>query len=302
MAITENLRDLSLGNNIQRQVTLDLVKVIPVDNEGDEVYATTATTTATSKIGTGGTISPSFLRQFKAGFAKSSGFKTPPFTVTSGSNDKLQVSIDGSTFREITLSPGIGLSGEDIADDLQTKLNALALTGGAEQGKQGFLNVLVEFKDNRFHIISGTVSDTYTGVGKSSVLVNSGTNDVSATLGFDIPVESEVLATKRPTETKLATGYVSGTTLDVESVSDFQAGQAFTITDGANREYFIAAAIGSGDITISGSGLVNDYVAGSVVQKIFERDPSSDLASPYEDVDALIRFQLRMLANQISFS
>ena len=115
-------------------------------------------------------------------------------------------------------------------------------------------------------------------------------------------VESETLSSKRAAETILVSAYPSGTQLNVESTSDFNEKEAFTITDGTNREYFIAAAISGSYITISGSGLENTYAADSIVQRIFERDPSAELATPYETVDELIRFQLRSMANQIDFS
>jgi len=202
MAITETVRDLEQNPNVTRTVTLDLQSVIPLDSEGDEKYVTSATpqTTAVSKI-SGGSITPIFLQEFKAGYSKSSGFKNPPFTVDSSAN-KLQISIDGSSYSTITLSSGIGLSGEDVAEDLQTKISAEAGTGETHEGNLGFLNALVEFKDSRFRIYSGTISNTYTGTAKSSVSVVPATSgDASVLLGFDMPIESETLSSKRPTET-----------------------------------------------------------------------------------------------------
>jgi hypothetical protein len=305
MAINETVRDLDVNPNVTKTVTLDLQKIIPTDTEGDEIYVTSAST-ATSVISKidGAALDPIFLREFKAGYAKSSGQANPPYTITS-SGSQLQLSIDGSLFREITLTEGFGLSGDDVADDMQSKIAALGGSGGLEEGNLGFLNATVEFKNGRFRIVSGTVSNTYVGVGKSSVKVISGSLDASASLGFDIPVESETISTKRPTETKLVADYTAGgATLNVESVDDYSVGQAFTITDGSNREYFVASAISGAttEMTISGSGLANDYGTGSIVQKVFERDPDSELASPYEDIDALIRFQLRSLANQADFT
>jgi len=305
MAISEQVRDLDVNPNVTKTVTLDLQSIIPVDNEGDEVYVTSAVTTAVSKITGSANITPIFLREFKAGYSKSSGFQTPPFDIDSSNGNTLRISIDGSSYYSITLTSGSGLSGEDIADDLQTKISALGGSGGAAEGDLGFLNALVEYSENRFKITSGTVSNTYTGVGKSSVLVISGTSDdASSSLGFDIPTESESLSAKQATETQLATSYTSGVVLNVVDVDDYQAGEAFTITDGENREYFVASGIDTGntEITIAESGLNNTYAAGSIVQRIFERDTTADLASPYEDIDALVRFQLRSIANQIDFT
>ena len=303
MAINETVRNLDVNPNVTKTVTLDLQKIIPTDTEGDEIYVTSAATTATSQFA-GATVNTSFLREFKAGYSKSSGQANGPFTIDA-SNNELRVQIDGSLPTAITLSQGTGLTAEDIANDLQTQISAQAGVGGSREGNLGYLNATVEFRNGRFRIISGTVSNTYTGVGKSSVTVLSGANDATPTLGFYLPVESEALSAKSPTETVLVTTYSGGDpNLNVESVDGFAVGEAFTISDGTNREYFVASGIDSGStlLGVSGSGLANTYSGGAIVQRIYERDPDSQLASPYEDIDALIRFQLRSIANQLDYT
>jgi hypothetical protein len=305
MAINELVRDLDLAPNVTRTVTLDLQSVIPVDNEGDEIYVTTATTTAVSKI-TGASITPIFLREFKVGYCKSSSFKNPPFTIQAGANS-LRISIDGSSYYPITLSSGIGLSGEDVADDMQVQISALGGVDASAEGDLGFLNALVEFSENRFKITSGTVSNTYTGVGKSSVSVLPAlTDDASVILGFNIPTESEALSSQIAKETILSvafSGSLNETELNVVDVDTYATGHAFTITDGVNREYFVATDVdsGLGTLTVTSGSIANDYQPGAIVQRIFERDATGELASPYKDVDELVRFQLRSIANQIQF-
>lgn len=303
MAITETIRDVENYPTKTKTVTLDLQKIVPIDNEGDEVYVVSAApgTGSTNKVG-GGAINPIFMREFKAGFARSSGFVNPPFTITS-SNKNIRVSIDGSTYREIALEEGTGLTGDDIAADMQAKINALASVGGLEAGKVEFLSATVEFKNNKFAIVSGSISNTYTGVGKSSVkLLPGATNDISSTIGFNIYFNSEDLSGIQVSQTVLTSGYTSGTTLNVSSSTGLVAGNAFMLTDGTNKEYFVASGISTAVIEISGTGLANAYASGSLVQKIFERDPDSELASPYEDMDSLTRFALRSIANQTDFS
>jgi hypothetical protein len=298
MAINENVKDLVVNPARTRVVTLDLQKVIPVDTEGDEIYILNAAGTNLPKKG-GGTVDPIYLREFKAGYARSSGFKIPPFTITP-SNNTLQVSLDGSAFQAIELSSGAGLSGENVATDLQSKLNAVSGTNGYDLS---FLNATVEFKNNKFLVVAGSVSNSYTGLGKSSVAVTSGaSNDVSADLGFDYYHSSEVLSSSYPVETEVSVDYPgSGTTLQVVNTLGLSGGQAFMVTDGSNKEYFIADSVGIGTITLK-SELDSAYSAGSVVQKIFERDPDGNLASPYDDVDSMVRFTLRAVANQIDFT
>lgn len=300
MAINETIKDLINYPNKSKTVTLDIQKVIPVDNEGDEVYVISATP-GTGVTRSGG-INPVFVRDFKAGFARSSGLKEPPFTIASG-NNAIRISLDGSAYQPIVLASGIGLSGDSIALDIQDKLEALGAYGQAQANNVAFLNATVEFKNNRFSILTGSVSNTYVGTGKSSVAVLDGLLSGGATtLGFDIPITSESIASQSPTQVYVSSPYVSGTTLNISSSNGLSPGQAFMVTDGTSKEYFVAQSVGVGTLAISGAGLANDYAAGSLVQKIFERDPVSDVASPYTRADDIIKFALRAVANQIDFA
>lgn len=304
MAITEIVRDLENYPIKIKYVTLDLQKVVPIDNEGDEVYVLSVsggTGSFTSKID-GTTILPIFVRDYKCGYFKSSGFKNGPFVVASGT-DTFSISIDGSTYHDITLAHGTGLTGNDIAADMESKITALAASGAAEAGNLEFLNATVDFIENRFWFVAGSLSNTYTGIGKSSVLVSSGSsNNCTSLLGLDLGVSSEALSAKVPVETQVSISYSGGGTLNVLATTDLAAYNAFSIYDGVNRDYFVASGIDVGVIGILGSGLNHNYATGAVVQKIFERDPSGSLASPYENVDGLTRFLVRSIANQINFA
>jgi len=299
MYITETVRDLENYPAKSKTVTLDLQKVMPADTEGDEVYVITSTPgVGISKIG-GGTINPIFVRDYKAGFFKSSGKINPPFTVTSGVNT-FNISIDGSPSVAIILTSGTGLTGEAIASDMQTQINALAASGTVS-GNLSFLNATAEFVNNSFLITAGSISNTYVGVGRSSVAITGGTtNDISVLLGLDKGTSSERLSSQRPLETVLTSSYTTGTSLAVGATSDFAAGQAFTITDGANREYFVASGIASSSITLH-YALTNSYASGSVIQRIFERDPN-EAVTPYNSIDDIVKFALRSITNQIDFS
>jgi len=302
MAITTTIRDLENFPSVSKTVTLDQVSVVPVDNEGDEIYVLSATPGAgVVKLG-GGTISPVFVRDFKAGYLRSSGLKNPPFTV-SASNNTLRISIDGGTLRAITLTSGNNLSGANVASDLQAQINALAAVGGLEALNNSYLSATVKFLNNKFLIVSGSISNTFTGVGRSSMQVLAGlTNDASVTLGLNIVSSSENIAALQAVETSLSSTYSSGGTLNVTASVGLVAGDAFMITNGTNKEYFVASGVTVSTIGISGSGLVNTYSGGSLVQKIFERDANADLASPYTTVDELTRFALRSIANQVNFA
>jgi hypothetical protein len=303
MAISETVKDIELNPSVSKTATLDMDKVVLVDSEGDEKYVLTCTTTATA---TGGaTIADIYIRDFKMGYSKSSGFKNAPFTISS-TNNTLQISIDGSDAQSITLDEGTGLNGDDVAADLQSKIAALAAAAAVEEGNLSFLNCTVVFEDGRFVIMSGSVSNTYTGTGKSSVVVTAGaTNDASITLGFNIPTESETLSSKRAAESTLSSSFTaSGITLTLNSVEDMNSAEAYTITDGTNREYFMVETVtsGSNTLTVTSGAVTNSYASGSIVQRLFERDSSAPLASPLEDIDAIYRFGLKSLNNQMDFT
>lgn len=303
MAINETTQDAINNPGNTKTVTLDITKQVFADSEGDEQYALALSTTATNKI-TAGSIASTYIRDFKVGYCKSKKV-AGPFNINSSQNT-LRISIDGSALRSVTLTSGIGLTPNDIVNDLQSKISALAGTGGLEQGNLGFLNADVEFMEGRFRILSGSVSDSLTGIAKSSVAVSSGlSGDVTSYLGFNIPIQSENLASKTSAETTTVSGFTaSGSSVAVESVIGYNSGEAFTITDGQVREYFIATAITSGNstITVASGTLLQNYAAGSVVQRIFEKDPDSSIAGALHTVDDIMRFSLKNTVNQIDYT
>jgi len=300
MALTENIRDLINYPSVTKTVTLDLQKIIPIDEEGDEKYVLYSAAGTGSVDVNGDAIGKIYIRNFKAGYARSSGKKNSPFNVTSGSKT-FRISIDGSSYENITLNEGNGLTGETVSDDMQNKINALYST--TQSGNLAFLNATVEFKNNAFLLVAGSVSNTYVGTGKSSVALSSGTtNDISIALGLDNSYTSEALSSKQATETVLTSLYTaSGSALTVESIVGLSAGEAITISDGINREYSVISGVATSTINLY-VPLNNNYASGSVVQKIFERDPRAELASPYTTIDDITRFSLRSIANQIDFS
>lgn len=304
MALTETVVNLNYPGT-EKTLTVELDKGITTTSEGDEVFLLkTSPGTGTTAAG-GATISTVLVEHMRVGYVRSSGLAVPPFDITS-SNKNLQVSFDGSAYYEITLSEGTGLTGEDVSDDLQTQINLLAAAGGAAEGNLAILNATVTWTKGKFLIMSGSSSNTFTGTSKSSVSVISGTSaDARETLGFDIVHSSEVLAGKVVTETYITASATLGSANDsmlVESVANLSAGDAFSVTDGSDRDYFIATTI-SGNYLLTHSGsLSKEYAPGSLVQKVFERDPNGSLASPLQTVDDVIRHNIRVIAGQIDFS
>lgn len=307
MAVTESIRNLDLPSVTDKDVTLDLEKVVTTESEGDERYILSATP-GTTTLGDGGaTIDPLLTEFAKAGYVRSSGFKNAPFNITA-SNNQLQISVDGSSFQTISLATGNGLTMEDVSDDMQQKINLLAAEGGALEGNLAVLNAIVSVENNKFVIISGSLSKTFTGPERSSVAILPGaTNDASATLGFDIITSSEDISSKLVIESQLTGDVYSpsgvGDVVPLDDVTGFTTGQAMTVSNGSSRAYFVVTSIsGNALITHSGSIPSATFSGGSVVQNVFERDADSSLASPYESVDDITRALLRSIAGQIDFT
>lgn len=307
MAVTESIRNLDLPSITDKEVTLDLEKVVTTESEGDERYILSATPGTTTLGEDGATLSPLLTEYAKAGYVRSSGFKNPPFNITS-SNNQLQISIDGSTLQTITLAVGNGLTMDNIADDLQEKINLLAATAGPLEGNLAVLNAIVSVENGKFVIISGSLSKSFTGPNRSSVSVSAGlTNDATATLGFNVVTSSEQIAAKLVLEAELTGDVTSpsgvGDVVPLDDVTGYSAGQPMAIYNGTDRDYFVVTSVsGNSLITHSGSIPLATYEAGAVVQNIFERDADSSLASPYESVDDIIRALLRAIAGQVDFT
>ena len=302
MAVNVTVFDLLNNPNNPKTVTVDLASVVPLGNGGEDAYVLTSTTSATAS-GAGGVsaIQKLYIRDMRIGWSKSSGLKTGPYAVT-GSQRHLKVAIDEDTGTEVALTSSVTpVTGEAVASELQTKINALAKTGGAKVGNLSYLNATVRFVNGRFEILSGT-SGTYTGVDRSSVAVTDGTTTTGllAELGFDIPITSEVLAGNAVGVTSLASGYVSGTSMTVTTAGVVSSGDAIVVTDGTNTAYRGVTTANGTTLTLS-SGIGTSFAAGSMVQVLGMRDFSADPPPIYTDIDDLMKYAITYIANQINF-
>ena len=181
MSVTIYMRNLESFPGVSKTATVDLTRLIPVGYDGDEQWICVVSTTAYSDNTNNSAIQNMYVNDIKQGFSKSSGFIPGPYTITSSVNDSLTITIDGVT-ADITLAAGSNLAGTAISKDIETKLKALAEDGGSLEGNLSFLAANCYYEDGIFKIMSGTLSDQYTGEDKSSVVVaSSGTayvNDV----------------------------------------------------------------------------------------------------------------------------
>ena len=309
MAINSTVYDLEGYPENSKTVTTDILKVVPVGAQGDEKFILTCRTTAYSNFTDKTSIDDIFIQEFLCGWAKSSGFVGPVFTLDN-SHKELKIKIDGvASFQTIELTIGSNLTGDTIAADIQAKLRALAdVASGPVENNLGYKNCRCSFADSRFIIKSGTISKLLSGTGASSVEIDTSGN-ASAILGFDLPVQSISLAGTDIREVMSSAYTADSPTLVVDSGLSCSAGDALYITDGAHTDYFTVLSGTTETVLIvptsSGNGfegIANSYDAGSKVQKLRYNDPGYYPESCLKSIDDAVTWGILSLANQIDFS
>ncbi len=313
MAVNVTVRDIvNFPGGTAKTVTVDIVQVVPAGGspEGDEIWITSTTTSATASGSTA--IEDIFKNEMKRGFIRSSGFITGLINIPS--NARMVVAIDEliGAGVEIELTEGTNFLASDVAQDIEDKLQDEAVIGGggSKIGNLSYLNTQVRFVDNRFEIESGNVSDTFTGTGRSSVVIdapNLGT-DIRATLGFDIVTASIDLATRQISETDVTVDYTSGDQLTVRSTAGLEDGDAFEIRDDTNSDIALVSGTPQSSSVFTftvtsgaGLGIGNVYSTGAMVRKLHAVD-QSDPVSAITTIDQLYRSSIDSIVNQIDFS
>jgi len=316
VAVNVTVRDIvNFPGGTAKTVTVDITQVVPVagDPEGDEIWVSSATTTATASGGA--SIQNMYKNEMKRGFIKSSGLAASLLDIPSSYGLKVSIDEDISSGITIELASGNNKLQADIAQDIEDKIKAQALIGqgGAKAGNLSYLNVQVRVESGKYIIESGTLSDTYTGTGKSSVAVGApdALTDARTLLGFDIPLSSETLASRQISETSLASSYSSGDILSVVSTAGFSSGDSLKVTDGTNSQVVMVSGAGvAGGLpasqirftTSSGvsTGLETSYSLGAMVRLMHEVDVSDPVSSTVT-IDQLYRFMIDSMVNQIHF-
>ena len=324
MAINIDTQDLENYPGTVKRVTVDQDSIVPTGEEGDEKYVFKTSTTAYSDNTTNAAIQDLYVTYFRGGWAKSSGF--------AGSGGKfnldathynLKVKIDstvsgtdGNGYYTVSLDYNVDetpISGEAIAADMETKIRALTMETADTGYALAYRNCSVEYQNGKFWIISGSLSRYYTGSTKSSVRVAAAaTNDCSVELGFDLPLETEIMSAVSIKEAALGANYTADTTpLTIGAGTGVVAGDCMMITDGTNTDYFTALN-GTTDtsvvVPVSGTngfvGISNSYTtaAGAVVQKLRRQDPEGEPTLYYTDIDTIVRFGIKTMVNQIDYS
>lgn len=308
MATTITVYDLETFPDNSKTLTIDQKSVIPIGAEGDEKWVLSFVTTAYSDISASTAIQDIYIQEIKTGWLKSSGFTSGPYTI--GSNSKqLKVTIDASIGYTITLDEGVNLTADAIAEDMEAKIRDLTV---AASYKLAYMNASVEYKNGRFWIISGSVSPYYVGASRSSVKVDKVGGDICyELLGFDLPVDSETIAGTSIKEAMLAQPYTTNNTpLTINAGTSATEGDCFMIYDGTNKDYFTAIS-GTTETSIvvcthgnnNYVGIAHSYtISGTMVQRLREQDPEQVPVAYYDTVDAITRWGIKSIANEIDYS
>ena len=325
MAINVDSQDLENYPGIVKRITVDLKNFVPIGNEGEEVFTLSSTTSAYSDNTERTSIQDLYITDMVAGWCKSSGFpgSAGKFSIDD-THKSLKVRMDatvsgtdGSGFYTVILTPNedqTPVSGELVAADLELQIRAIAdiLETGDVGFSGSYRDASVEYKNGKFWIVSGSIGSYYAGTARSSVIVEEAdSNDCSAVLGFDLSTTSYALYNAAVKETLLNSIYTADTdTLSVNTGMGASAGMSFMITDGVNTDYFTALS-GTTDSSIKVAtestnnyiGVTNPYSTnGARIQLLREQDPEGVPTAWYTSLDQLIRYGIKVMANQIDYS
>lgn len=320
MATTITVYDLDNYPDNSKTLTIDQKSVLPIGAEGDEKWVLSFVTTAYSDIDDSTAIQDIYVQEIKTGWLKSSGFVGTGGKFTIGSNSKeLKIKIDASAgaalgggYYTITLDEGVNLTARAIAEDMEVKIRALTLVAADVGYSLAYMNASVEYEGGRFWIISGSVSPYYTGTTRSSVKVVQAGGDICyQTLGFNLSVDSETIASTDIKEAMLASNYTTNTTpLSINTGTGVVAGDCLMITDGTNTDYFTAIS-GTTETSIvvcvhdpnNYVGIAHSYTtSGTKIQRLREQDPNQAPIAYYDTVDDVTRWGIKSIVNQIDFS
>lgn len=312
MATNVTVRDLVNYPSNSKTVVVDQSVVVPVGYDGDEQWVLSFTTTAYSNNTSRTAIQNIYVQEMKAGWYKSSGMVSLSGYQTTATSKKLGVKMDaGSTIYYVTLDEGL-VGGDAIADALETAIRDIPNVSGTwsvSDDALAYKNALVEFKNNKFYIVSGSFSKYYTGATRSAVATSSGTSDTMYTdLGFNLGTGSEAIAGVSLKEGYVTSYYTTNTATLSVSMTGVTSGTVAMITDGTNTDYFTILAVNGTNWTVPTLangyiGIKHNYAASlSKVQVMGYQDPDQVPVAYHDTIDSVIRWGISSITNQIDFS
>ncbi len=315
MATNVSVYDLENYPDNGKTVTTDQTTVVPTGAYGDEKWILSFSTNGYSDITNLTAIQDIYVQELKAGWAKSSGLTSIPYAVGASSRH-LGVNIDNSSKIYYVAVAAASYGGDSLASALQTEIRALPTASGLQAWSSSddslaYKNVIVEYTDGKFYIVSGNVGAFYTGATRTSVIVTaSGADTLYNIMGFNLGYDSQTIAGMSTPETTVASNYTSGTSpLSISADVGATAGDAMMITDGTNTDYFTVLSGSSTSLEVAVSathtfdGITNSYTAStSKVQLLKEQDPDSEPKTYHSTVDSITRWGVMSVTNQLDFS
>lgn len=310
MATNITVRDLDNYPDTSKTISVDQSTLVPTGAQGDEKWVLSFTTTAYSDSTALTGIQNIYVQEFSTGWNKSSGLVdlSGGVTIIPGSKS-FKISIDGSSYYDVMLSEAI-YGPDSLADHIQTVIRAIPTTSGigwnSSDDQLAFKNAIVEYNEGKLKIVSGNVSEFYTGGSKSAVhVMASGVDTLYKGLGFNLGMDSETIASTSIKESLVVTSCgPSSTAIIIETMSDLSVGDPMAIIDDSNTEYFIAASgTTSTNIVIISGTLTNSYTGMEAkVQRLRVQDPDQEPVHYHSTVDSVMRWGIMSILNQIDFS
>jgi len=308
MARNITVYDLDLYPDNNKTVTVDQQSVVPVGYAGDEQWVLSFTTNAYSDNTTNTAIQDIYVREMRTGWYKSSGLVDVGDSITiDGSSKTLGINIDNSSgwyyveLTEDTYGPN------SLATHIEDLIRVIpdSYLWNSNDDSLAYKNAQVEYNEGKFKIISGNVSEFYTGANRSSVEVTySGSDTLYYDLGFDLGLGSYGVANTSVRESLVTANCgPSSTAVSIETMT-VTSGDPIAITDGSNIEYFIAqGGTTSTSLVIASGTLTNSYTANNAkVQKLRMQDPDQKPVMYHDNVDSIMRWGIMSVTNKIDFS
>lgn len=324
MSINIDTQDITQYPGNIKRVTVDQTKIVPINNEGDEVFVTTISTNAYSDNTVNTAIADLYIMDLTIGWAKSSGLTgTAGKYLLDATNNTMGVKMDATVsgtsqtgYYQITLdyNPTTPKSGEEIAKDIEEKIRAITCEIADRGFQLAYTNCSVEYRESKFWIVSGSFADAFIGPYRSSCAVVSGTtNDCTGILGFTNPVTSEELDDATTIESLVTADYTADDlNVYINTGTGIVAGDCCSITDGSTTDYFTVLGVADNGATLtvptSGTnsfvGIVNNYTTGNYtrIQVLREQDPDTVPQSYVNSIDGLVKYGLKSIINQIDYS
>ena len=313
MATNVTVYDLENYPDNAKTVTADQTTVVPTGAQGDEKWVLSFVTSAYSDISNTTAIQDIYIQEANAGWAKSSGLVSSPFTI-GASNKTLGLNIDNSSGYYYVQIAEASYGGDSMASELQTQIRAIPASGlwSSSDDDLAYKNAIVNYNDGKFYIVSGNVGEFYTGTSRTSVvLTSSGSDTLYDDMGFNLGFDSETIAGVSINEALVSSNYSADSSpLSIDTGTGVTVGDCLMITDGTTTDYFTALSGTSGGTVVvsttatnSFAGIMNSYTTGEAkVQILREQDPDQTPVSYYSSVDDITRWGIMSIVNQIDFS